>query len=122
MALVLSCVLALSGCGGSSHTSTVTHQKFVSELNALCNRANAAYSAAPSTQAQTGVVAHYLGLFHSLTPPPNQRALYSHYLSALGSELSALRHGNSGAVVSLAQNVAKPLASRLGASDCANPR
>ncbi|HZU60114.1 MAG TPA: hypothetical protein VE983_04070 [Solirubrobacteraceae bacterium] len=118
--IVILTVVALAACAcGGSAPSTAS---FVTRLDTLCNRGNAAYSAASTSQAQTGVVAHYLDLFHSLTPPAHLRSLYSRYLSVLGQELDALRQGHSGSVAHLAQTAARPLASQLGARACANPR
>jgi hypothetical protein len=118
-ALAVSAAVALAGCGGSS--SAGSHD-FVRQLDTLCTAANHAFSSASTSQAQSGVVMHFLTKAHSLNAPANLRSLYSRYLAVLGSELHALEHGNSTAVQDMAQKLARPLATRLGAGACANPR
>lgn len=129
-ALVASVALALAGCGSSSKspstpsnsTSTATSgtsaSAFLSQLDALCVRANTAYSNASGVKAQAAVVAHYVATFHSMTPPPQLRALYSHYVNVLELESAALRAGNRAGLNQLVTTRARPLAEKLGAKGC----
>ena|SRR5579884_2501504 len=117
--LMLSAALALASCGGSSSSSDA--KTFVPKLNALCNRANAAFAAA-SAQSQPSVIGRYLQRFHALKPPAYQSYLYSEYLKALQLELNDLKQGKTNDMARLAVREARPLALFLGANDCANPK
>jgi hypothetical protein len=114
-------VAGVGGCGGSSH-KPVSRAAFIAQLNALCNRGNAAYAAAPNNKAATTVVAQYVAKFQALTPPDSLRSVYDRYTSVLGQEVVRLQHGDPGGLAKLARTKARPLATQIGANDCANPR
>lgn len=119
-------VLALTGCGGSSkHGSTgtgtnaaPTRATFIAQLNSLCVRANNAYAAAPNTQGKVAVIARYVRLFAALQAPSQLKSLYARYVAVLGQELVQLRKGSINGLYNLAHNQARPLVTKIGATQC----
>lgn len=127
-ALVIIVGVGLAACGGSSHHSATSsstsgtssaRSRFIARLDSLCNQTNAGYQAAPSVSAATAVIEQYMPRFRALQPPPSLAALYSRYTTVLERELADLKRGQQAVVTRLAQTQARPLALRLGASDCA---
>jgi hypothetical protein len=120
LAALITAVAGVSGCGGSSHRS-VSRAGFIAQLNQLCNKGNAAFAAAPNAKTATAVVAQYVAKFRALTPPDSLRSLYDRYTSVLAEEVVRLQNGDPNGLAQLAHTKARPLASQIGAYDCANP-
>lgn len=127
------CCLALAACGGSSGNGSTsgattaakapnstgpTDATFVSQLDSVCKRANAAYLAAPTAKAQVAVIQRYLGEFRAVKAPPLLKPVYSSYVAVLAKELDALKRGDSAGLIKLRNTQAGPLVRRLGATGC----
>ncbi len=125
---VVGVALAAAGCGGSSNgksgsgtgTNSAASAKaaFVTQLDKLCTRADAAFSATHNVQGEESVVSHYVAEFSSLKPPAALSSLYARYVTVLGKELTALKQGNQNELFKLAHSQAKPLVKQMGAFGC----
>jgi hypothetical protein len=126
---VIGVALAAAGCGGSSKagsggsgtgTNSAASAKaaFVSRLDKLCTRADAAFSATHNLQGEEAVVSHYVTMFSALKAPAELSSLYARYVTVLGKELTALKQGNQNELFNLAHSQAKPLVKQMGAFGC----
>ena len=128
-AIAVLATLILAGCGGSSThasnpggtgtTSTANSKAlFIAQLNSLCSKANAAFSAAHDPKGQEAVVSHYVSVFAAVKAPPALQSLYAQYVAVLQKELVDLKKGDSNGLYKLAHDQAKPLIKKIGAMGC----